>query len=365
MRPILIALIIAIPTATGAGELQVRLSNAPAEGRLVFQIYDKPNAFGDFRDPAREVVLQATGDGQYQVRNVPAGKVALLVYFDENSNGLIDKNFIGFPREKLALSNNYRPKGPPSFDRASFELSDTEVRTLDLEMFRVLGERGRWGVGVGLIGQSSPYTNSSESVFLPIPVITYIGERLQWFGPVLTYNIIGGGKARLSLTAGYRIGSYEEDDSDVLAGLGDRKGTLMGGLGLQYEMPKGFQLAIGYQHDVIDRIGGGLANVSLSRDFQIGIVRFAPQLSLNWLNSDLSNHDFGVPAGAATADRPEYAVGSSTSVEFGIGTFVELSEDWLLLFNISGEALDDEVTASPIVDDDFVVRGFAAITYTF
>ena len=127
-----------------SAELLINVINAPDNGSLVFQIYNNANSFGDFRDPLYEKTLAAVGDGEYRLENVGAGKLALLLYVDENENGLIDKNFIGIPREPLALSNNYQPKGPPSFVRASFDLSESESRTLSVTMYRVLGKIGRW-----------------------------------------------------------------------------------------------------------------------------------------------------------------------------------------------------------------------------
>ncbi len=348
-----------------AAELTVRLKNAPAEGSLVFQLYDSADTFGDFRDPAMEFVLPATGDGEYRLSGVDGGEIALLVYFDENANGRIDKNFIGIPRERLALSNNYQPKGPPSFSRASFDARAAPDGALDMEMYALLGKRGRFGVGIGMIGRSSPYRGSSESVTRVIPAITYVGERLQWFGPALRYGLAGSGKLRLAATAEYRIASYEESDSDALIGLGDREDTVVAGLGLQYEIAEGFELEVGYQHDVLDRIGGGLASARLSRAFRAGPVTFVPEVAYNWLGSDMSNHDFGVPGSAATVDRPGYALGSTTSLEIGLGTFIELSEEWNILIKVSGEKLDSDVTASPIVSDDVVVKGLAMISYIF
>jgi outer membrane protein len=216
-----------------------------------------------------------------------------------------------------------------------------------------------------VIGRSSPYRDSTESVTRFIPAITYVGERLQWFGPALRYGIAGSGKLRLAATAEYRIGSYEESDSEFLRGLGDREDTVVAGLGLQYEISEGFELELAYQHDALDRIGGGLANARLSRPFRVGPATFVPQVAYNWLNSDMSNHDFGVPASAATADRPAYTLGSTTSVELGLRTFIELSEEWNIIINVSGEQLDGDVTASPIVDDDVVIKGLAMISYIF
>jgi outer membrane protein len=79
----------------------------------------------------------------------------------------------------------------------------------------------------------------------------------------------------------------------------------------------------------------------------------------------MSNHDFGVPQAAATLTRPAYDVGSTTSLEAGLGVFVELSEDWRIIVNVAAERLDDDVTRSPIVDDDLVVKGLALVTYVF
>lgn len=348
-----------------SAELLINVGNVPDNGRLIFQIYNNANSFGDFRDPKYEKILTAAGDGEYRLENIEAGKYALLVYLDENENGLIDKNFIGIPREPLALSNNYQPKGPPSFVRAGFDLSESQPRTLNVSMYRILGEKGRWGAGIAVIGKSSPYVDSTQSVSQVIPAVSYFGEKLQWFGPSLGYSIYGSGKFRLALSANYRIGAYEEDDSPVLAGLGDRDDTLMGGFGIQYELPYGLRMKFAYEHDMLDRIGGGIADIRLSRGFQYGVFRFRPAFSINWVSSDVNNYEFGVPESAATSTRAAYSPGSSTSMALGLNTSVELSEKWRLVFNVSGEHLDDEVTDSPIVADDTVISGFAGITYTF
>lgn len=354
----------AAPTLN-ATELVVNLTNAPASGQLVFQVYDSANAFGDFRDPAMESVQTAKGDGKYRFGDVPPGDVAVLIYVDANGNGIIDKNFIGIPRETLGMSNNYRPKGPPSFNRASIAIRHEETKRIDIELYKVLGERGRLGVGVGVVGRSSPYFESSGGVFQPIPAISYNGERLQWLGPNVRYGLVGSGRLRLALSASYRIGVYEEDDSPVLAGLGDRDDTVLAGLGVQYEFPGGVDGRLFYEHDILDRIGGGAATATLSKGFQAGIARLSPKIKLNWQSRELANHDFGVPDLAATTERPAYSPESTLSVEAGVSSFIEISEDWRILLDLSLERLDDAAADSPIVDDDVVVKGFAAVTYVF
>lgn len=362
-RAAVLAAFLALPAA--AADLEVRLAGAPGDGELEFQVYDAAAAFGDLRDPAQVIRLPARGDGAYALTGLVAGEIAVLVYHDENANGILDKNFIGIPREMLAISNNYQPKGPPSFARASFVLAPDAAPVLDLDMYRVLGESGRWGLGLGVLTRSSPYPDSTQDVAQAIPAVTYVGERLQWLGPSLRFGLAGSDTLRLALAAEYRIGVYEEADSPALAGLGDRENTLLAGLGLQYAIAAGFELEALYLQDTLDRIGGGVASLGVSRSIPWGTATFEPRLAVNWLGSEMSNHDFGVPQAAATPQRPAYEPGSTTSVEAGVGVFVELSENWRIIANIAAERLDDEVTRSPIVDDDMVIKGLAVVTYVF
>lgn len=365
MRLVLVVLLTAWVSLAQSADISVRLNGAPSSAVLVFQVYDSPSAFGDFRDPVKEMRTAIRPDAVYRISDVPSGEVAVLVYVDENDNGLIDKNFIGIPKEPLGISNNYRPKGPPSFGRAKFSVAEGESTNIDIEIHKVLGERGRVGVGAGVIGRSSPYVGSDSTVLKPIPAITYNGERLQWLGPSLQYGLFGTGRWRLAASASYRIGVYEQADSPALAGMGDRDSTLMAGLGFRFEIPGGVNLSLRYEHDVLDRIGGGAATARLSKGFQAGWLRLVPQLQINWLSADLTNYDFGVSPSAAMLTRPAYNTGSSVSYEAGLGAFVELTENWRILLNVSTEFLPDEITDSPIVAEDHVIKGFAAITYVF
>jgi outer membrane protein len=365
VKLLVITLFVGWAAVAQSADLSVRIKDAPVDGVLMFQVYDSANAFGDFRNPVKEVRPERRSDGTYFIDDVPAGDIALLVYVDENNNGVIDKNFIGIPREPLGISNNYRPKGPPVFSRAAFPVAENETVTVEIQIYKVLGERGRLGVGAGVIGRGSPYVGSDTTVLQPIPAITYNGERLQWLGPNVQYGIAGTDWWRLAVSASYRVGVYEESDSVALAGLGDRNSTLMAGLGMRFEVPGGVNLSLRYEHDVLDNIGGGSATARLSKGFQAGWFRFAPQLQVNWLSSELTNHDFGVPPEAATVIRPEYDTGSSVTYEVGFGSFIELTEDWRIVLNISTEFLPSEIVDSPIVADDHVIKGFAAITYVF
>jgi len=65
----------------------------------------------------------------YTFRDVPFGIYAVGLYHDSNSNGRLDKNFMGIPTEGYAFSNNrFGIFGkPPVFEKASFELKGNQT----------------------------------------------------------------------------------------------------------------------------------------------------------------------------------------------------------------------------------------------
>jgi outer membrane protein len=137
----------------------------------------------------------------------------------------------------------------------------------------------------------------------------------------------------------------------------------MMGLGLQSELPGGLGVTANYKHDVLDRIGGGEATFNLSKSFQLGIVRLSPSAGVNLLSADLANNDFGVPVSKSTVDRPAYELGEAINLEVGLGVSVEITPTVLFMIRASMEYLDDEITESPIVADDYLIKGMASLSY--
>lgn len=80
----------------------------------------------DFPKKADKAVARARSgiSGKHAVcefQSVPPGTYAVSVFHDENSNGKLDTNFMGIPREGVGASNNAKGRfGPPKFSAAAF-----------------------------------------------------------------------------------------------------------------------------------------------------------------------------------------------------------------------------------------------------
>ena len=66
--------------------------------------------------------------------DVPLGTYAVTVYHDVNDNQKLDTNWVGIPKEPVAISNNAKGRiGPPKWKDASFELREaTKELTVSL-----------------------------------------------------------------------------------------------------------------------------------------------------------------------------------------------------------------------------------------
>lgn len=352
-------------TQAAAAELEIRISNPPANGTVIALLFNSAGTFVDLRDPVSTVALPSGGAQPGRISDLPAGEYALVAYQDENGNGRLDKNFMGIPREPVGFSNRYWPQGAPTFTRAAFQLGEGETKSLDIELKSVFGRLGMLGVGLGVISQTSPYRDSEHVIVQLIPAISYIGDRVQILGPIARCGIMSWGDIKLAATARYRLGAYSESDSPYLRGLGDRDNTLMGGLALQAKLPAGFRLSAGYEHDLLDRTGGGSGRMGLGKSFQRGLLTVYPQLALNWLTAELADYEYGVPADRALEQRPAYYPGDAVDLEIGVNVIRELKGDWRIILNGSVKFLPSELTASPIVDQSQVFNGFVAVNRLF
>jgi uncharacterized protein (DUF2141 family) len=65
------------------------------------------------------------GDTTVVVKNVPQGIYAAQAFHDEDSNGTLERSFLGLPKEGMGFSNNAPMRfGPPRFNTASFQVTE-------------------------------------------------------------------------------------------------------------------------------------------------------------------------------------------------------------------------------------------------
>ncbi len=118
---------VALPFATQAGELKLVINNSGLSGKNLFvAVHAVAADFPSKDDSAIKRVVIATGDKtELSLPNITAGEYAVAVFADVNGNGKLDNNFIGMPKEPVAVSRDAKSHfGPPKFADAVFQVGE-------------------------------------------------------------------------------------------------------------------------------------------------------------------------------------------------------------------------------------------------
>jgi uncharacterized protein (DUF2141 family) len=121
--------------AAKTGDLEIAVTNLESDkGFLVVVLLNSAEQFssGDQMFRSNDKVAIRDGKASLTFKNIPFGSYAVKTFHDENSNGKLDTNFVGYPKESFGFSNDAMGKfGPPSFEEAEFSLA---ARTLRIEI---------------------------------------------------------------------------------------------------------------------------------------------------------------------------------------------------------------------------------------
>jgi uncharacterized protein (DUF2141 family) len=93
------------------------------DGEVDCALFDGAGGFPDDSSKAGKTTKSKIEKGQAvcMFADVAPGDYAVSVFHDENSNGKLDRNFMGMPKEGVGASNDAAGHfGPPKYDDARF-----------------------------------------------------------------------------------------------------------------------------------------------------------------------------------------------------------------------------------------------------
>ena len=305
--------------------------------------------------PAVDKTLTVT----YQ--NVPPGDYAIILFHDLNENDRNDSNAIGIPQEPFGLSNNIKPGiGLPAFSRTKFSVLDKNVSvTVELQRYTK-----KWSVGVGAIATQSAYKDSKPR-YLPLPIITFQGDKLDILGTQVHYTLWRNEKMFCALGVKLNFDGYDENDSSVFKGLSDRKMTLEGGVKVQYKFNKNWTLKTDAYYDLLGVSDGLEGSVSLARSFGGRKYILTPSIGFKWQDPNFADYYYGVQNNESTSSRTEYHPSFSFNPNLDCSLLYFWNDNWASFLTLSGTYLDKEIQNSPLVDKKVNLSLLAAFVYRF
>ena len=103
------------------------------KGFIDLKIYLDKDAFLEEKLAVESIRKKPTkGETLMPLTKVHEGEMAIVVYHDENGDGELNTGLFWRPKEGFAFSNNYIPKGPPKFEKATVNMIHGEIINITL-----------------------------------------------------------------------------------------------------------------------------------------------------------------------------------------------------------------------------------------
>ena len=105
----------------------------PNTGQAVISLFDSEENYLKSPKHFQSTPMDGNGEARCSINDLAAGRYAVSVAYDEDSNGELNTGFMGIPTELVGFSNNAKSSfGPPSFEKSSFDLEASKSISIQL-----------------------------------------------------------------------------------------------------------------------------------------------------------------------------------------------------------------------------------------
>lgn len=124
-------LVLQIPSSNPRNVIHVEIDGLHTDkGQVICSLYSSAEGFPKNYDKAfahsKSAIVNRHGDCEFS--GIQPGTYAVAVFHDEDSNGKLDTNFLGIPREGVGASNNAKGHfGPPKFHDSAVTYSGGQM----------------------------------------------------------------------------------------------------------------------------------------------------------------------------------------------------------------------------------------------
>lgn len=172
----------------------------------------------------------------------------------------------------------------------------------------------------------------------------------------LGYTLDETEERQINLIASSRFFPFSAEDqiagNNKLDGIKARSGSMEMGVELNYRF-KHYDAQIQVLHDALSVHNGSLLSVNISRPLFTANTIFIPSIGAAYISRNATDYYYGIDADEATATRPEYSPRDSWAANVRLYIERPVSKRWSFVGAISFVYVGEEISNSPIIDNDY------------
>ncbi len=203
--------------------------------------------------------------------------------------------------------------------------------------------------GIGISTGKEIYKGYNRRNIL-LPIIGYRGERLNVYGPFVSYKVTELAEFTFLLQAAPRFQAFDDNDSYIFEGMKDRRFSMDAGTSVNYSK-NNWKINFGLMFDILNRSNGTSLVASLSHTFRLGAVFLEPSLTLSYLDDNHVDYYYGVGKDEVSDIRPEYIGTSTLYTGFGLSISTPIFFGGFTQLSLQQTWFSEEITDSPLVED--------------
>jgi len=197
---------------------------------------------------------------------------------------------------------------------------------------------------------NSPFVGES-SQYIPYPIITYRNGPFEIGTFGVSYDFIDRNNFLLRAGVAPRFSALAEADAPELAGI-DREFTADVYLGAEYRFDSGFNVGAQFRQDITGEHDGQGLRFDLGYSTLAGKTGIDVGAGILWQSDDLANYVWGVFPSEALPGRPAYDVGDVVIPFLSLEVERPVTDRWSIFGSVRVDFLPDDVTDSPIIEED-------------
>ena len=231
----------------------------------------------------------------------------------------------------------------------------TTINTMSLKL----------GAGAGVM--TSEYKGVNAKAY-PLPIVNYEDDRFYIRGFTGGIKLYSDGIHEFSVTASYLPQSFDSSDSSsrAMKKLDDRNLTMMLGAAYRLQTQDFGGIQVEASADVLDKNDGFMVDAGYYYPIFLKRLSLVPSIGGVWTSSDYNDYYYGVSSRESRkSGLKRYKADGGISPYLGLKAQLEISENWDAFVNTKAVFLSEEITDSPMVNEDVKYSIGTGVTYSF